>query len=190
LDDAPRSLALDAAPASPGIALSWESARHPERADWSRQLIASVTEHKTALDQGNPEAYLAGYSRLDAARQTKFWCELMIAMAQFESGWNPHSRYQEANGVYSVGLFQLSYLNAADYHWEPVSEERASLEDPLVNIRCATIVLSHLVAQDHVVATSEPRHMGGARYWSVLRAGTRHKFNEIREYVRTHVPMP
>ena len=197
LDDAPRALALDGndyesyALQTSTASLSWESTRHPERANWSRELMASVTAHKAQLDQGNPEGYLAGYNALPPERQIKFWCELLIAMAQFESSWNPRSRYQEANGHFSVGLFQLSYSNSQDYRWEAISEARASLEDPLVNIRCAVIVLSHLVAQNHVVAASEgTRHQGGARYWAVLRGGARHKFNEIREYVRTHVPMP
>lgn len=199
LDDAPAQAhglslegteALQTQASSDPAVLSWESPRHPDRATWSRELLQSIRAHKAQLDQGNPEAYLAGYQQLDAAHQLKFWGELMVAMAQFESSWNPHARYREANGQDSVGLFQLSYANARDYAWEPVSEERASLEDPLVNIRCAVIVLAHLVAQNHVVASSEGgRHQGGARYWSVLRAGARHKFNEIREYVRTHVPM-
>ena len=189
--EADEAEALQAQTPRDPASLSWESARYPDRASWSRELLQCIRAHKAELDQGNPESYLAGYNQLDAAHQLKFWGELMVAMAQFESSWNPHSRYREANGQYSVGLFQLSYANARDYAWEPISEERASLEDPLVNIRCAVIVLAHLVAQNRVVASSEGgRHQGGARYWSVLRAGARHKFNEIREYVRTHVPMP
>ena len=84
--------------------LSWET-NHSERATWSKQLIDSVAKYKARLDAGNPEGFIPGYDRLTPVLQVKFWAELIIAMAKFESGWDPHNIYHEPPplGVDSIG---------------------------------------------------------------------------------------
>lgn len=159
--------------------LTWDS--RPERKVWSAQLLESLASAKQDLDRGNPEQFAPGYAGLAAAGQIKFWAELFVAIARFESNWKPHEIFHEPPplGVDSVGLLQLSYEDEPVYHLEHLDRSVKSLEDPLVNLRCGVKIMSTLVAKDGVVASSDGgKHRGGARYWSVLRAG--HHIDEIR----------
>ncbi|MFM9435631.1 hypothetical protein ACFDR9_002701 [Janthinobacterium sp. CG_23.3] len=164
--------------------LSW--ADKPVRKPWSEQLLASVAAAKNTLDLGNPEGFVAGYSTLSLEHQLKFWAELLVAIAWRESAWEPTAIYHEPAplGIDSVGLLQLSYEDAVNYTLEPLDRAAKSLEQPLVNLRCAVVIMASLVSRDKVVASSSRnRHAGGARYWSVLRKG--HHIVEIQAKVKT-----
>src|SRR5262249_62224492 len=63
--------------------LTWDSV--PARKAWSAQLLQSIASAQQQLDQGNPEQFAPGYSGLTASRQLKFWAELFVAIAHFES---------------------------------------------------------------------------------------------------------
>lgn len=169
--------------------LSWDS--NPDRAAWSAQLLASISASKAALDRGHPEGVAPGYSKLSPPHQIKWWAELVVKMAFFESDWNPHDVYHEPPplGVDSVGLLQLSYEDEPIYHLEKLDRALKSLEDPLVNLRCAIAILAALVSKDGVVAASVgDKHKGGARYWSVLRSG--HHIDKILSHANTAVGLP
>jgi transglycosylase-like protein with SLT domain len=168
--------------------LSWDTVA--ERKAWSRQLLGSIETMKTELDRGQPNLFAPRYSTLDVSGQVKFWAEFFIAIARFESSWKPHEIFHEPPplGVDSVGLLQLSYEDEPVYHLEHLDRAGKSLEDPLVNLRCGVKIMATLVAKDGVVAaTVDGKHRGGARYWSVLRAGGRHHLEEIRRHAMTSV---
>lgn len=161
------------------VSLSWDNVN--ERKAWSAELLNAIASHKAELDAGNPEGFISGYNHLAAEQQLKFWAELVIAMAHFESSWNPHAIFHEPPplGVDSVGLLQLSYEDQPNYKLEPLDRAKRSLEDPLVNLRCGIKIMAKLLTNDHVVATGTGKHSrGAARYWSVLREG--HHVNEIK----------
>ena len=144
--------------------------------------MESIAAHKVELDQGNPDQFAPGYSGLSASNQVRFWAELFVAIARFESNWKPNTIFHEPPplGVDSVGLLQLSYEDERNHHLEHLDRTAKSLENPLVNLRCGVKIMSNLVAKDGVVASSGTNgHRGGARYWSVLRAG--HKIDDIRK---------
>jgi hypothetical protein len=168
--------------------LSWDNL--PERKVWSDQLRASIAEFKTQLDQGDPEAFISGYAALTPELQIKFWAELIVAVAKFESNWKPHTIFHEPPplGVDSVGLLQLSYEDQPNYHLEPLDRAAKTLEDPLVNLRCGMKIMAKLVSRDGIVASSAgSRHRGAARYWSVLRAGHGHHLDEIKAMVKAQL---
>jgi len=170
------------------VALSWDTVA--ERKAWSSQLLASIDTMKAELDRGQPDAFAPGYSTLAISDQIKFWAEFFVAIARFESNWKPHEIFHEPPplGVDSVGLLQLSYEDEPVYHLERLDRAGKSLEDPLVNLRCGVKIMSTLVAKDSVVAaTVDGKHRGGARYWSVLRAGDRHHLAEIRGHATRSV---
>lgn len=169
--------------------LSWDT--KPERKPWSAELIKAIQLHLNDLEQGSPDLFIAGYNGLSADGKLLFWAELVIAMAKFESNWNPHDVFHEPPplGVDSVGLLQLSYEDQPVYSLEPLSRENKSLEDPLVNIRCGVKILARLVSKDKVIAkeivsNGKKRFQGAARYWSVLREGQAHHLSEIKALVR------
>ena len=80
-----------------------------------------------------------------APRQIKFWAELFIAIARFESNWRPHEIFHEPPplGVDSVGLLQLSYEDEPVYRLEHLDRNVKSLEDPLVNLRCGVKIMRY-----------------------------------------------
>ena len=122
--------------------LTWDSV--PERKAWLRQLLESIASARQELDRGKTlQRFAPGYSGLAAPRQKKFWAELFIAIARFESNWNPHDIFHEPPplGVDSVGLLQLSYEDEPVYHLEHLDRNVKSLEDPLVNLRCGVKIM-------------------------------------------------
>ncbi|BCM92336.1 hypothetical protein IAD21_04215 [Abditibacteriota bacterium] len=174
------------------IVLSWDN--KPERQAWSAALLSAVDLHLAALEKGKPNMFIAGYDGLSSEKQRVFWAELVIGMAKYESSWNPHSIYHEPPplGVGSVGLLQLSYEDAQNYEFPDILKPaQKSLEDPLINLRCGLVILSHWLAKDKVVASgsTSSTSKGGARYWSVLRKGTNHHYYEIRKRVKTAVDL-
>lgn len=166
--------------------LSWDnSIRKP----WSLELLKALSLHKADLDAGNPEDFVAGYSTISEDRQLKFWAELIIAMAKFESSWKPTAVFHEPPplGVDSIGLLQLSYQDQPIYHLEPLDPARDSLKDPLINLRCGIKILAHWLVKDKVVASSAGgHHRGAARYWSVVREGATHHLREIKQLTKVN----
>ncbi|HEY3899129.1 MAG TPA: transglycosylase SLT domain-containing protein [Chthoniobacter sp.] len=172
------------------IKLSWETAAHPERSSWSNELLKQVGLHQAQLEQGNPNAFIAGYDGLSAESKTKFWGELIVAMAKYESSWNPADVYHEPPplNVDSVGLLQLSVQDGGNYHLTPPVVGEDKLKDPAINLEWAVQILARLLSRDKVVASSaNGKYRGGAGYWSVLRAG--HKVDQIISLVRQNVPV-
>ncbi len=179
-----------AAPALPTFALPWE-AGNAGRSTWTRELIAAVVAHKADLDRGNPDTFIPGYANLSADLQIRFWCEFLVAISRWESGWNPRDTFTEANGVDSIGLFALSYPDAQNFPLVGLDQARDTLKDPLVNLRAGVVVLSTLVARHRMVVGSATtgrnvEFKGGAAYWSVLRTERKH-LADIRQTVKDAV---
>ena len=171
----------------PVISLSSEDGLHPMRKQWSQQVVAAVQQHKSELDLGNPEGFVAGYSGLMPEGQIRFWCELLVAVAKFESGWNPNNVYHESDGQDSVGLLQLSVFDQNNYHLTPPVHSEQELKDPYLNIQWAVPILAHWTSRDRLIATGVANdNRGGARYWSVLRGGPSHQYMEIQMLTRVH----
>jgi len=170
---------------TPAISLSWDN---QTRRPWSATLLTSIQNALPKLALGDPNSFLAGYDSLTPDLQLKFWCELLVAVAKFESSWNPHDIYHEPPplSIDSVGLLQLSYEDQSPYNLEPLSESHKSLEDPSINLRCGVTIFASLVAKHRTVASSVGgRYRGGAAYWSTLRAG--HKVDQILSLARHNV---
>jgi soluble lytic murein transglycosylase-like protein len=167
------------------IALSWDNGH---RQAWSAQLIASIRESMSQLEQGNPDSFVSGYSSLSAELRIKFWAELLIAVAKFESDWNPNEIFHEPPplSVDSIGLLQLSYQDHAHYNLEPLSPAAKSLQDPLVNLRCGVKIFATLVSRDKTIASG---NHGAAAYWSTLRPGHKHHLEEIKTRIKRNVPV-
>lgn len=188
--EAPPAIAPARAEPAP-IALSWDD--DAARKAWSATLLAAIREHKAELDSGNPDAFIPGYASLSADDQVKFWAELVVAMAKFESNWNPHAHFKEPPplNVTSLGLLQISYEDGAQYHLEPLDREHHALEDPQVNLRCGVTMLAHLVARDGVIAAGRgASSRGAARYWAVLREGKAHRLAQIKALTQRAVGIP
>ncbi len=123
--------------------------------------------------------------------RAKVYTYLISAMARFESSFKPSTTYQEdfddAKGqpVISAGLLQISIESAKSYGCPvKVTED---LFSPTSNINCGERILSRWIQNDGVLSgrkwitksdgTKKNQHLGGGRYWSVLRetSGSRAK---------------
>ncbi|MBK4735914.1 transglycosylase SLT domain-containing protein [Noviherbaspirillum pedocola] len=166
--------------------LSWDD--EPERRAWTAELLTAIETHLAELEAGNPEAFIAGYGALAKDGKLRYWGELIVAMALYESSWKPGCVYHEPAPLEedSIGLLQLSYSDGPAYGLEPLNPAADSLKDPLINLRCAVKIMATLLHKDQTVAwTSGSSHKGAARYWSVLWPNK--KLDEIRSRVRQKV---
>ena len=172
--------------------MSWDSA--PEHVAWSHALIDAIRQRKSDLDAGNPDAFIPGYAALPPDGQVKFWAEFVIAIAKYESTWNPHAHLNEPPPlkVESVGLLQIAYEDAKQYHIDPPPDHASkSLEDAATNLRCGVAILAQLVAQDGAVVGGKGDHSrGAARFWAVLRDGKSHKLAAIKALTKKNSGIP
>lgn len=150
-------------------AISWE-ANYPERAAWSETCRKIVSENLEALEQAKDiDVFCFKYASLGKSKRIEFWCELIAAMAYFESRWKPALHFGEPPplGYDSIGLLQLSYEDKQYAKYGVLDRKAKSLENPLNNLTIGIRVLAYWVKRDGCIASE--KNKGGARYWSVLR---------------------
>jgi hypothetical protein len=98
-------------------------------------------------------------------------------MAKFESDFDPKSQYKEkfkdskGRWVISRGLLQLSEESANGYGCNVTAQ---TLHDPKTNLTCGIQILNRWISRDSFFGSStgpsKNNHVGGARYWAVLRS--------------------
>ncbi|ESQ88227.1 hypothetical protein ABAC460_16325 [Asticcacaulis sp. AC460] len=166
--------------------LPWEI-NHAERGAWSVELRKQVRANLASFDKATDWAdFCPAWSGLNEDNKVEVVSTLAVAIAKYESNYNPHTIYHEPAplNVDSVGLYQLSYEDG--FTWCTLDRANKSLEDPVNNIRCAVPKMAKLIAKDKVVTAGSTgaNAMGLARYWSVVRLGSTHKLTEIRAATR------
>ncbi|EGF89751.1 lytic transglycosylase, catalytic [Asticcacaulis biprosthecium C19] len=166
--------------------LAWEM-NHSERAPWSTELRTQVRANLASFDKATDWAdFCPTYGSLTADDKVEVIATLAVAIARYESNYNPHTIYHEPAplNVDSVGLFQLPYEDG--FTWCTLNRTAKSLEDPINNIRCAVPKMARLIAKDKVVTAGSTgaNAQGLARYWSTVRLGPTHKLAEIRNATR------
>ncbi len=103
----------------------------------------------------------------------KFWGNILVAMAKYESNYKSSAKYQEAfkdrhgKRIWSRGLFQLSIESGRGYGCDIKTD--TDLHKDKVNINCAVQILAYWVKRDGVIRAKTSGWRGAARYWSVVR---------------------
>lgn len=135
--------------------------------DWANYVWKLVADMPTPGDQ-----YILSKKGMTRTN----WVHFFAAMAKHESNFKPELEYREnfKNGrgetVISTGLFQLSYESARSYGFTGITTE--DLKDPYKNIEVAVAIMKKWVKADGVINGKHfGKYLGGARYWSVIRAG-------------------
>lgn len=180
----------DAATSAPtAFELPWE-AGHPERKPWTDLLIKLVPGLLSKFERASDvNEFFPNYYALTTRARVRAWASLICAMTKYESSYNPHSIYHEPPplGVDSIGLLQLSYEDEANYKSLgspfPLNKSNKDLEDPIKNLEMGAKILAHWIEKDGCI-TSENNH-GGARYWSVLRYGPKHRLAQIKAITKS-----
>ena len=175
------------APVGAPSSLSWDTSNHPERREWSWRLVTLVSQNRASLDLANPNDFIPGFKLLSDSMQTKFWAEMLVAIAQFESSWEPEEVYHEKKGGNSVGLLQLSFADGKSYKLTPPIGSEEGLKNAVLNLTWGVAIFSSLLGKDKIVASGStfPNVKGAARYWSTMRAG--HKVELIKALTRKNV---
>jgi len=158
---------------------------------WDSVLIEHIERSMSDFDLARDDMrrFCPKYLLLDKKQRVNAWAHLMVAIARYESGFNPKARMTESTGQDSIGLFQLSYGD----RFCPKRKSQGNLEDPHINISCAVKLAALFVNRDKVVARGGYVSHGAAspkalsRYWSVIRTDTKvrkHKLKEIQSLAR------
>lgn len=148
-----------------------------------RAVSAAALARLTPTDIG---FFCPRYPVLANQERQKFWVGLLSAMAKPESNFQPQRYYREkfvdrrGEPVISRGLLQISIESANQKRYSCAIPYPAKLHDPATNLHCGAKILARWVSADGVIAhssKSQPTaslHLGGGRYWSVLRANKGH----------------
>jgi hypothetical protein len=160
----------------PAPVAAWDD--RPEGAAWTAQLQAALATTGTGLLAATPAdatEFCPRFAALDPAGRERFYVGLISKMAQFESGFDPTTSFQESfndaqgNPVISRGLLQLSIESANAYPGCTLTNAQ-QLHDSQTNLTCAVAILNRLVPRDGVFGLrTDDGWKGGAAYWSVLR---------------------
>jgi hypothetical protein len=181
----PASTALPISEANPKfgyLPLSWEK-NHPERAAWSKSLIAQVVDAWSQLrEPKDMDRFCAKYSSLFTEQRIKVWAELFVAMAYYESGWNPKSASvdvgtKDDRDTWSIGLWQMSVIDQESYKL-PLGYKYEHLLEPGPNGDLAVRIMARQIERrGTIVVSSSP-------YWAVIKEGGRYqKINQIAAMV-------
>lgn len=162
-----------------GVEPLWKGKGYSER--------AGIIIKEFGLAELNPadiKNYFPGYAGASLLKRVEFWTFFLSCMATKESGLNPATKFKESfsdsNGkrVISRGLFQLSVESVNGYKRfgiEPTATVNL-LHDPFYNLTSAMVILRRWIESDGVIASKTSPWRGGARYWSVLRNNSNHKW--------------
>ncbi len=180
--------------------LAWDSAITSGPA-WSKMIYLVIqgeelflTKEKNIQDMA---LFCPKYDLLNTKQKMNFWAQLIVAVARFESRWNPTARYVETTmgndpvtgeQVASEGLLQMSYQDVVSYnkicdfdwtkdkdisHKNP-NDPRKTIFDPFKNLRCGVRVLARQIKTKHSIT------LDAGAYWAVLKKnGAHEKIQEI-----------
>lgn len=189
----PDDIDLPVDPTDPNsyLPLSWEGSVK-DGVLWSLMLYRLIQSEQPELIQTNVSdvaTFCPRYDSLDTVQKVNFWGQLVAAIAKFESGWKPVTRYVETSmgndaitgeQIASEGLLQLSYQDAkytskyCKFDWSVDKQlnsknpldSRKTIFDPYKNLRCGLAILSKQIKNKKAIAISS-----GA-YWSVIKLGS------------------
>ncbi len=176
--------------ASSDVSMPWDGEHKDANSVWTPHLIAAVTA--STLPDEMPADLLQlvpSYDKISRPERAVVWSRLIAKMCEFESSYNPAAKYTEsfddAKGakVISRGLLQISIESARGY--DKTLKTPSELHDPLRNLEVGVKILERWVARDKVVSGRKGgTHLGGGRYWSVLRLTSKSQ-PKILAYLKT-----
>ncbi|HVK62779.1 MAG TPA: murein L,D-transpeptidase catalytic domain family protein [Bdellovibrionales bacterium] len=180
-----------ATPVPATFAALWDNSHSTSKA-WTGYVQDAVKAYGSALMAGPSDVttFCPAYNSLSTQNKLNFWAQLIAAMAKYESGWNPVSRYTETTmgtdpvtgkQIVSEGLLQLSYQDERNYSGVipagsgvcdfnytvdkalSTSDIRRTILDPKTNLTCGVFILNRQAVRYNKLSITS-----GA-YWSVLR---------------------
>jgi hypothetical protein len=188
-------------PITQKVQLAWESAKFPDRLQWSQYVYDAIETYFVDLDLvQDADRFCPNYYQLNRNEKINFWGQLFASISYFESGWNPTTRFKESTmgvdpvtnqPVYSEGLLQLSYQDTlwakwCEFDWSKdrilnATDPKKSIFDPKKNLECGVGIMARQIRRTGNIILSS-----GA-YWAVIKENGRYqKINQIANIVRRH----
>lgn len=163
-------------PAGERISLYWENTTepHPERMPWSDALLTGfVNDFELFSSAKDVTEFCPKFHSLDKTGKLKALGEFWVAVAYFESGFNPKSESVDVGtksdkGSWSVGLYQLS---GNDNSSKELGGSYEKLKDPVFNIKVSLVQLKKQVSKRGLFFL--PNH-DSMRYWAVILKNNRY----------------
>lgn len=158
---------------------------------WTQYTLNALDKYGKELLATTPRDvmdFCPAFPSLNLNGRKSFWVKLISAIAAAESSFNPLVQFKESfvdrsgKNVVSRGLLQISLESSNAYGCGIENEDQ--LHSPRRNLECGVRILNHWVPKDGVISgrSSNSKHLGGARYWAVLRLNTA-KLERIQKLV-------
>jgi len=172
---------IEPKPIETRISLSWDDGT---RNSWS-DAIVSITKKdlSTYLSAKDSATFCPKFNQLTDDQKVKAIGEFWVAVAYYESGWNPKSESvdvgtQGNKESWSVGLFQMSGKDSSAKNFGYGYEK---LKEPIPNIEVALFQMKKQILKSGVwfLPVSAPN-----RYWAVILVGGKYqKIEKIKARV-------
>lgn len=166
--------------------LAWE-AENGDGRKWSQILYQTIDREGEELIYGAEDIgqFCPRYSSLNRDEKIQFWASLFVAIAKFESNFQPSARTEErgkidastGTALFSEGLLMLSYqdvranpvcrFNPVLDRALPINDLRRSILSPENNLHCGVHVMMRQLKRYDRIA------IGQGAYWAVLKVGSR-----------------
>jgi hypothetical protein len=173
------------------IPLYWTNTTepHPERKPWTDAVYNNIDKYFQIYDfAADTTSFCPKYKSLSVDLKKKAIGELFVALAFYESGFNPKSESVDVGtkkdkGSWSVGLYQMSGNDGAA---KALKVDYLGLKDPVKNINVALYQLNTQIKNTGLFILPNTSKY---RYWAVLLSGNRYsKIPEIKARVLKYAP--
>jgi hypothetical protein len=178
--------------------LEWNNGS-ADRNLWTKHLTQMVNGplFETFSKAKDLRKFCPNFESLDKGHQVQVISSIVVAVAYYESGWNPVSRMKEPQGsfpkpdpvtgqpVWSEGLLQLSYQDQRNhsfckFDWNTdkrlgPSDPRKSILNPINNLNCGVQIMAKQIRLKGTFITE------GNYYWSVL--SMKNRFGKVPEII-------
>lgn len=171
------------------IKLSWDNTT--TRAGWTKDLMSFIEPSLDTLDLATDVTqFCPKYPGLDKQARLKAWGEFFVALARFESSWNPKSASvdvgaKDKRDTWSIGLYQVSVV---DQRWSGGGTKYTyeQLLTPKPNMDLALqLVTRWLKREPKIFLPNSSKN----RYFAVALQGNRFsKIPQIIDYVKKNAP--
>lgn len=176
---------------TPMYALAWDK-HNKHTPSWTKTIYETIkNETPEMLGQNiadDIETFCPKYRSLNENQRLNFWGQFIVALAKFESSWDPTTSVVETmmkgndpvtkKHIASEGLLQLSYQDEKNYRIDcgfdyeqdkhlKYNDPRKTILDPHLNLRCGIRILATQLKNRRSIVLKENV------YWAPLREGSK-----------------
>lgn len=177
---------ISAPPTTANVSLAWE-VNKTDRKAWTWTLMKYINEHWESLRRASDMNFFCPqYQFFNYEEQKIVWGELWVAVAYYESSYNPKSASvdvgTESNkDTWSVGLWQMSVVDQKNYKLD----FGLKYDDLLTvdgNAKLSLAILARQIdKRGLIIVPSSP-------YWAVIYRGKYDKTDKIAAKVKSRLP--